>query len=83
MRKVFLLLIIVTMLSGCAIGKKTSYEGRSDFDVTNRGDNDILVAVHDQRPYVQSGNKKPNFTGIQERHVKTPFQIGIRVGIYQ
>ena len=80
MRKVFLLLIIVTMLSGCAIGKKTSYEGRSDFEVTNRGDHDILVAVHDQRPYVQSGNKKPNFTGIQKSFGGIPYNVTTTTG---
>lgn len=74
MEKIILLLTVL-LISGCAIGQKTSYEGRSNFNFETEKETKILVAVHDKRPYVQSGNKKPDFTGILKSLYGIPYNV--------
>jgi len=75
----FLILLLLLPLSACAFGQKTSYEGRSNFDIQT-SDKNITVAVHDMRPYVQSGNKEPDFTGILKSLYGIPYDVSTKSG---
>ena len=69
-----LLCLLTCLLSGCAVGNKYAYD-----NVTGRllagGETTIAVAVHDQRPYVVSGEKKPVYIGEQRGGFGNPFDV--------
>ena len=70
------LIIVATLtaLGGCAAGNKYDYQSaRVGLPVV--GTDEIGVAVVDRRPYVVSGNKKPNFVGLQRGGFGNPFDV--------
>jgi len=73
MKRLLLFVIVLTVVSGCAVGHRLNYEGRSNFKF--KSDDAVVVAVHDMRPYVQSGNKKPNFAGILKSIYGIPYSV--------
>jgi len=56
------LLVVVTVLGGCATGTGHSYTGTTP-ELAVSGTRVAAVAVGDARPYVVSGNKTANFVG--------------------
>jgi hypothetical protein len=80
MKKAILIIgIMILMISGCAIGRKTSYEGRSSFNIKPQ-DGKIIVAVHDMRPYVQDKEKSPDYTGTQRALAGVPWNVSTASG---
>jgi hypothetical protein len=71
---IFLLAVSFLLLSGCAVGNKYTYNGLN-LDLKSEGSTKIAVATHDQRPYIISGNKKPNFVGLQRGGYGNPFNV--------
>ena len=66
-----LFVVLLCVLSGCAYGNRYDYSGVvADLDFS--GDASIIVAVHDQREYVISGAKNPDFIGLQRQKFGTP-----------
>lgn len=78
MRKAAILFLLL-ILSGCAFGHRTSYEGRSSFNIKPQ-DQKIIVAVHDMRPYVQDGEKSPDYTGTQRALAGVPYNVSTASG---
>lgn len=61
-------------LSGCAVGNKHNYhEAIVNIEVAQGLS--IAVAAQDQRPYVLSGSKAPNFVGLQRGGFGNPFDV--------
>jgi hypothetical protein len=75
-KKICTLLLAVSFLlmSGCAVGNKYTYNGLN-LDIKSKGSAKIAVATHDQRSYIVSGNKKPNFVGLQRGGYGNPFNV--------
>ena len=67
--------LVVGLVSGCAMGNKYDY-GSVVADLTISGSKSVAVATHDQRPYVVSGKKNPNFVGLQRGGFGNPFNVG-------
>ena len=66
-------------LGGCAIGNKYDYEVAS-IELPVVGTNEIGVAVVDRRPYVVSGDKQPDFVGLQRGGFGNPFDVTTKSG---
>lgn len=77
--KPFSILILVTLLAGCAVGNKIDYRAQSVSLSTGSGKS-IALGVHDQRPYVLSGDKTPQFVGIQRGGWGNPFDVETESG---
>jgi hypothetical protein len=61
-------------LGACAVGNKHEYSGPAP-DVTVASSNSVAVAVHDQRPYVVSGNKTATFVGLSRGGFGNTFDV--------
>ena len=63
------------LLGGCAIGNKYDYDdSRGTLNYSGQGRR-VAVAAWEQRPYVLSGNKQPNFVGLQRTRMGIPFDV--------
>jgi hypothetical protein len=75
MRRIAILLPLAgILLSGCAIGNRYAYQTV----VANpqvSGTTAVAVATHDQREYVRSGSKDPQFVGLQRGGFGNPFDV--------
>ncbi|EFI33481.1 conserved hypothetical protein [Desulfonatronospira thiodismutans ASO3-1] len=73
------IVILSTVLLGCAFGNKHSYH---DAIANINIENTIAVAVtaHDQRAYIVSGNKDPDFVGLQRGGYGNPFDVKTESG---
>jgi hypothetical protein len=61
---IILLFAMVFIIAGCAIGNRYDYSVIvADFNFS--GNAAIIVAVHDQRGYIRTESKKPDFIGLQ------------------
>ncbi len=69
-----LLLFVVLLGAGCAIGNRHDYADVVA-DVKASGNSSIRVATHDQRSYVVSGTKLPQFVGLQRGGYGNPFNV--------
>jgi hypothetical protein len=78
MKKTAIIFLLLT-LSGCAFGHKTNYEGRSSFNIKAQ-DHKVIVAVHDMRPYVQNGEKSPDYSGTQRALAGVPYNVSTASG---
>jgi len=70
---------VIFFLGGCAAGNKYSYHNVSA-NITASGDKTIGVATHDQREYVLSGKKSPDFIGLQRGGFGNPFDVSTASG---
>jgi len=70
---------LTLMLGACAIGNKYDYNAAA---ATFGADieKSVSAAVVDQRQYVLSGNKAPNFVGLQRGGFGNPFDVTTRSG---
>lgn len=66
--------ILLLALGGCAIGNRYDYSSAiSGLPVSGSGK--LAVDVVDARPYVLSGDKKPDFVGLQRGGFGNPFDV--------
>jgi hypothetical protein len=79
MKKAFALFLLALLFSGCAIGRKVNYEGRSNFNVPPESQK-VIVAVHDLRPYIQNNEKSPEYVGIQQSIAGVPYNVSTKSG---
>ncbi len=78
---VFPLMVFFTMLfsAGCFSAKNYNYRDIVA-DIGFSGTASIGVAVHDQRDYVQSGDKRPDFVGLARGGFGNPFSVATLSG---
>ncbi len=74
MSRILALLALCMLASGCAVGVKHDYSP-ADTQFGIKSTSAIAVAVHDQRPYVVSGDKQPDFVGLQRGGFGNPFDV--------
>jgi hypothetical protein len=68
------LIILIVFLAGCAVGNKHAYHN-VNADIAVAGTTKVAVATHDQRNYVKTGDKQPDFVGLQRGGFGNPFDI--------
>ena len=73
MFKAKLATLAVLVLSGCAVGNKYIYTTNANLSFA--GSDTVAVAVSDEREYIRSGNKTPNFVGLQRGGYGNPFDV--------
>jgi hypothetical protein len=69
-----LILLLSLVAGGCAVGNRYAYD-TTVADTGVRGSAAVAVAVHDERPYVVSGNKTPQFVGMQRGGFGNAFDV--------
>jgi hypothetical protein len=69
-----LFVLTALVVSGCAFGNRHAYHTVLATP-TASGSAQLGVATHDQRPYVLSGNKQPQFVGLSRGGYGNPFDI--------
>lgn len=62
------------LASGCAVGNKYSYHD-TVASIQASGSKTVGIATHDQREYILSGNKNPDFIGLQRGGFGNPFNV--------
>lgn len=78
-RRAFIFLVI-TVLAGCAFGQRASYEGSSPFSLSYKLQTPTIVAVHDKRPYVVSGNHSESYVGWMRSLAGIPYGVHTQSG---
>lgn len=68
------LLSLGLLVSACAVGNQYDYKNQV-IEFTGETDQKVGVAVVDQRPYIVSGEKTPNFVGLQRGGFGNPFNV--------
>ena len=72
--RVIALVCVAAALGGCAFGQKITYSDTvADFEA--KGNKSVAVAVHDERPYVVTGDKQASFVGLSRGGFGNPFDI--------
>ncbi len=79
MRRVVLAVFAMMLLGGCAIGNSHRYD-LGDANLAVHSDKSIAVAVVDLRPYVLSGEKAPDFSGLFRGGFGNPFDVTTGTG---
>ena len=69
-----MVLLVAFVGSGCAVGNKYNYSNVMA-DIATPGNSSVSVATHDQREYVVSGAKAPQFIGLQRGGFGNPFNV--------
>jgi len=69
-----LLAVLFSLANGCAAGNKYDFADVTA-DIGVSGSSSVAVATHDQREYVVSGKKRPNFVGLQRGGYGNPFNV--------
>jgi hypothetical protein len=62
------------VISGCAVGNQYAYHGVTP-ELNARTSKKVAVATHDQRSYIQNGEKQPDFVGLQRGGYGNPFKV--------
>lgn len=74
--KNILLVMIVLIAGGCAVGNKYNYQASSIALPMKTDSREVLVLlVRDLRPYILSGDKTPDFVGLQRGGFGNPFDV--------
>ncbi|MEM0924167.1 MAG: hypothetical protein AAGI13_14045, partial [Pseudomonadota bacterium] len=76
MRHLLGVMLLTIGLAGCAIGNQ--YDLSQGAARVGDISQSVSVAVIDQRPYVLSGDKSPNFIGLQRGGYGNPFDVTTR-----
>lgn len=66
--------LLIVGATGCAVGNQYDYRS-AEVSLPLTGDGDVGVAVLENRSYVLSGNKNPNFVGTQRGGFGNPFDV--------
>lgn len=75
MKKITFLLVVI-LLTGCAVGNKYSYQAsQMALPVTPEENKVLVLLVTDLRPYILSGDKPPDFVGLQRGGFGNPFDV--------
>ena len=77
--RMFSALALTLMLGACAIGNKYDY-GAVSATIDAETDKSVSATVIDQRSYVLSGKKQPNFVGLQRGGFGNPFDVTTKSG---
>lgn len=72
--KIIGLSLLILAAAGCAVGNQYDYRN-IDISLPLAGDGALGVAVVENRDYVLSGDKKPNFVGSQRGGFGNPFDV--------
>jgi ABC-type transport system substrate-binding protein len=75
----FGILFPTVFLVGCAVGNTYNYS-RADVNLAVQGHSELGLAVIDNRPYILSGDKEPNFVGLQRGGFGNPFNVKTESG---
>lgn len=78
MSKSSIVVLAVSLLSGCAIGVKQDYAAPLNLGVSTPAT--VAVAALDQRPYVVSGEKPATFVGLSRGGFGNPFDVNTQSG---
>lgn len=70
---------LLLTLGGCAVGNRYDY-GNAISGLPVSGSGKLAVNVVDARPYVLSGDKKPDFVGLQRGGFGNPFDVRTESG---
>lgn len=73
------IVLLTVFLVGCAVGNTYDYR-RAKLNLVVQGSSIIGLAVIDQRPYILSGEKDPNFVGLIRGGFGNPFTVKTRSG---
>ena len=73
------LFIITGVLSGCAFGQRISYTEPTLISAP-KSTPPLLIVTADDRPYVRSGNKNPNWVGLMRSGFGIPYGVHTRSG---
>ncbi len=79
MRKLFLVLFVAALTSGCAVGNSHRYD-LGDAELTLETQKSVAVMTIDLRPYILDGDKEPTFVGLQRGGYGIPFNVSTRSG---
>jgi len=74
MKNALPLLLLVSILSGCAVGNKHAYHD-VEAKATVKTEKSVSVATLDQREYVISGQSQPELVGMQRGGFGNPFDV--------
>jgi hypothetical protein len=80
LQSVIFLLSIGILASGCAVGNKYSYHD-TVASIQASGSRTVSIATHDQREYIVSGRKNPDFIGLQRGGYGNPFNVSTESGM--
>lgn len=74
--KKILILLFTAFLAGCVGGQQYNYEA-SSMDIPGKPSEHttLVLAVEDWRPYVLSGDKEPDFVGLQRGGFGEPWNV--------
>lgn len=78
-KRVIGICILAAALAGCAVGNKIDYRAQS-ISLNTGEAKTIALGVQDERPYVKSGDKTPQFVGIQRGGFGNPFNVQTESG---
>lgn len=78
-KKLILLIVSMSLFSGCAVGVKHDYEVRQA-DLGFKSNASVNVATLDHRQYVQSGKKPEDFVGLSRGGFGNPFDVNTKSG---
>ncbi|MBP8197696.1 MAG: hypothetical protein KAX64_03965 [Chromatiaceae bacterium] len=67
------------LLTACAVGNKYDYR-MPTMAIPVQGAGEVGLVVADERPYVLSGNKPPDFVGLQRGGFGNPFDVTTQSG---
>ena len=73
------IIFLTSFLVSCAVGNTYDYS-RASVDLAVQGHSELGLAVIDQRPYILSGDKEPNFVGLQRGGFGNPFNVRTQSG---
>ncbi|MFA5631131.1 MAG: hypothetical protein WC997_06450 [Porticoccaceae bacterium] len=74
-----LAVLLLAITTGCAVGNKYDYSSVS-VSLPLQGSGELGVAVVENRAYVVSGDKAPDFIGIQRGGFGNPFNVTTKSG---
>ena len=75
MRNILILFFCVFLIS-CAAGNKYNYRAElTSLPLTTTAEKTLLLSLAERRPYVLSGDKTPNFVGLQRGGFGNPFDV--------
>jgi hypothetical protein len=76
----FFLVILVTVVTGCAFGQKINYGGVSNFTVPSDTPKTVGLAVSDKRPAVVAGDHSLQWVGYSRPPLGIPYGVHTESG---
>ncbi len=79
MLKVLFSTAMALMVSACVVGQKYDFQNQT-LNLDAATEKQVALGVQDQRPYVTSGDKSPEFVGLARAGVGIPYGIHTQSG---